>query len=592
MAHDVFICHSSRDKAIADAVCHSLESDGIRCWISPRDVVPGTDYASSIVDAIAHSALVVLVFSSHSNGSGHVGREIERAVSHGIPILPFRVEDVDPSPALEYYISVSHWLDAYTKPLEPHLQHLSGTIRMLLDRAAVAPAPVADEPEAAETEPPVPVGVAAPAAATTGPPPTASGPAPTAAEPRYPIHWDDAAVATASPPHIEPAPARSRKPRRAAVAVVAALAIGTAGVALATRGGSRCDPRAGADLSACDLSERDLTEADLSGAILVEADLSDADLSGADLSRADLTDADLSDADLGGADLSDADLRGARLDDTNLRGTNLRRASLTSLDLSATDLRGARLDDTDLAGAVLAGLDLGGASLAGADLSGADLSGVVADEVDFTEATTEATVLDLADLTGSVGMTDEMLQAALGVGIEELAATTAIRGVRFDSVDAIIAAGTGVRDGTPIVGARRYDGSEVFHPAVVVGPAAESGTPDWLADLESGWAPTAIRFSELVVVPRDVTWEVIQICQYNVGGVSADPITRYQAVVTVQVLAASDGSVVAERSFIGSEPRACRDSEPVDLTELRGELPDLAGEAVAWLEGIIHPPPR
>ena len=136
MSHDVFICHSSKDRTIANAICSKLEQNRIRCWIAPRDVIPGREYAQSIIEAISGSKLTVLVFSDNSNQSPHVHREIERTVSHGIPILPFRVEDVIPSPALEYFISDAHWLDAITPPMEQHLHHLAGTVRLLLDRAA------------------------------------------------------------------------------------------------------------------------------------------------------------------------------------------------------------------------------------------------------------------------------------------------------------------------------------------------------------------------------------------------------------------------------------------------------------------------
>lgn len=136
MSHDVFICHASEDRTIATAICSTLEQHRIRCWIAPRDVVPGSDYAESIVSAISSTRLTVLVFSDNSNHSPHVKREIERSVSHGVPILPFRVEDVVPSPSLEYFISDAHWLDAMTPPLEQHLDHLAKTVRMLLDREA------------------------------------------------------------------------------------------------------------------------------------------------------------------------------------------------------------------------------------------------------------------------------------------------------------------------------------------------------------------------------------------------------------------------------------------------------------------------
>lgn len=136
MTHDVFICHSSKDRTIANAIVATLEQHGIRCWIAPRDVVPGVEYAGAIVEAITASKLTVLVFSSNSNESQHVRREIERTVSHGRAVLPFRVEDVVPSPSLEYFISGAHWLDAMTPPLEQHLDHLVGTIKLLLEREA------------------------------------------------------------------------------------------------------------------------------------------------------------------------------------------------------------------------------------------------------------------------------------------------------------------------------------------------------------------------------------------------------------------------------------------------------------------------
>lgn len=52
MAHDVFISHSSKDKQVADAMCNKLESSGIRCWIAPRDILPGMDWTESLVKAI------------------------------------------------------------------------------------------------------------------------------------------------------------------------------------------------------------------------------------------------------------------------------------------------------------------------------------------------------------------------------------------------------------------------------------------------------------------------------------------------------------------------------------------------------------
>jgi hypothetical protein len=134
MAHDVFISYAVQDKPTADAVCARLETERIRCWIAPRDVTAGVSYAEALIDAISDSSLMVLVFSSWSNSSPQVMREVERAASKGIPILPFRIEDVAPSKSMEFFLSTPHWLDALTPPLEKHLGHLAGTVRLLLAR--------------------------------------------------------------------------------------------------------------------------------------------------------------------------------------------------------------------------------------------------------------------------------------------------------------------------------------------------------------------------------------------------------------------------------------------------------------------------
>lgn len=125
---DVFISYSKKDKNIADAITAKLEGRKIKCWIAPRDINPGNDWGASIVDAIHNSRIMVLIFSSESNNSPQVLREVERAVNNGIPIIPFRIDNIIPSKSLEYFISATHWLDALTPPLEKHIGKLSQII--------------------------------------------------------------------------------------------------------------------------------------------------------------------------------------------------------------------------------------------------------------------------------------------------------------------------------------------------------------------------------------------------------------------------------------------------------------------------------
>ncbi|BCM88444.1 putative HTH-type transcriptional regulator [Abditibacteriota bacterium] len=144
MAQDVFISYSSKDKQVTDAVCAALEVREIPCWMAPRDILPGTDWSEAILEAIVGSRIVVLVFSSASNDSPQVKREIERAIHHRINIIPFRVENILPSGAMEYFLSTPHWLDAFEHPIEQHIETLTVQVQRLLSRNTVIPAKVPD----------------------------------------------------------------------------------------------------------------------------------------------------------------------------------------------------------------------------------------------------------------------------------------------------------------------------------------------------------------------------------------------------------------------------------------------------------------
>jgi hypothetical protein len=153
MAHDVFVSYSTRDKITADAVVARLESARLRCWIAPRDILPGVEWGEAIVDGIHRARVMVLVFSSSANASPQIRREVERAVNQGIPIVPFRIEEVLPSRSLEYFLSSPHWLDALTPPVEAHIQRLADCVRTLLARldgvaTATAPRPTPSPPRA------------------------------------------------------------------------------------------------------------------------------------------------------------------------------------------------------------------------------------------------------------------------------------------------------------------------------------------------------------------------------------------------------------------------------------------------------------
>ncbi len=135
MAHQVFVSYATEDAEAAAAVCALLEADGIGCWIAPRDVKAGTDYAASIMSAIRNSELALLVFSVHSNASPYALREVERAVAHGRPALGIRIDDAHPNPSVEYYLD--EWIEA-PQGIESRHKEIIDKVRQRLAQPSAA----------------------------------------------------------------------------------------------------------------------------------------------------------------------------------------------------------------------------------------------------------------------------------------------------------------------------------------------------------------------------------------------------------------------------------------------------------------------
>lgn len=130
--HDVFVSYASQDASIANAIVAALERNGLRCWIAPRDVPPGTLYADVIIRAINGTKVLVLVLSENSVSSPHVGKEIERASAKRRPIIALRTDAKPLTPALEYFLSESQWIDVGTGGPEAAESKLVEAVRRLI----------------------------------------------------------------------------------------------------------------------------------------------------------------------------------------------------------------------------------------------------------------------------------------------------------------------------------------------------------------------------------------------------------------------------------------------------------------------------
>ncbi len=148
MRNHIFLSVSDRDRKVAEEICGLLEELGLDCWLATRDIQPGSDWGASIIEAIQESRLLLLILTRNANTSQHVKREVERAVNRDIPLLAFRVENIEPSPSLEYFLSTTQHFDAFELSLAASAKrlaaHLSG------NHSKGSRAAESDEPHPAE----------------------------------------------------------------------------------------------------------------------------------------------------------------------------------------------------------------------------------------------------------------------------------------------------------------------------------------------------------------------------------------------------------------------------------------------------------
>lgn len=108
----IFISHSSQEAEVAKGLCNAIEISGHRCFIAPRDIRSGYEYAEEIANGIDGADALLLVLSRASNSSPHVLREVERAVSKSVPIIVYRLESVELTKSMEYFLMAHQWMEA------------------------------------------------------------------------------------------------------------------------------------------------------------------------------------------------------------------------------------------------------------------------------------------------------------------------------------------------------------------------------------------------------------------------------------------------------------------------------------------------
>jgi hypothetical protein len=138
---NAFISHAKTDAKRAADIAAALEARGVQCWIAPRDVEPGRNFGDEIIRGIEACPAFILVLSSASNGSDFVAKELATAVDKRKTVIPIRIEEVQPGPALALFIAGTHRIDAIGGKLGAQADRLASLLSAPTTSVAPIPQP-------------------------------------------------------------------------------------------------------------------------------------------------------------------------------------------------------------------------------------------------------------------------------------------------------------------------------------------------------------------------------------------------------------------------------------------------------------------
>lgn len=126
--------------------CARLEHDGIPCWIAPQAIPVGRDYSSEIPEAIANCSAFLLLLSADSQRSIWVPKELDTAINHGKPIVPYFLDDAPLTASFSFKLVNVQCIPNSGKPEESYnilRETLLRTLPAAATQSAPAPQPIA-----------------------------------------------------------------------------------------------------------------------------------------------------------------------------------------------------------------------------------------------------------------------------------------------------------------------------------------------------------------------------------------------------------------------------------------------------------------
>jgi hypothetical protein len=162
--HDVFLSYAREDLALAQKLVAALKARGLDVWYD-KMISGGSRWRGEIVRHLKSSHALVVLFSRAVNKSDNLATELAIAEQANIPIIPVKIEEVEPDGDYAFHLQTLQWIDMITDP-QGRVDEMASRIINTLTRHGHSPAPPPKAPEPAK-----------PAPAAPAPPPAALAPA-------------------------------------------------------------------------------------------------------------------------------------------------------------------------------------------------------------------------------------------------------------------------------------------------------------------------------------------------------------------------------------------------------------------------------
>jgi len=123
---EVFLSHSSTNRAIASAVAETLRNHGVPVWYSKSNIMTAQLWQDEIGKALRRCDWFIVLVSSAAIASTWVKRELSYALNHSQyddHIMPVTIEDCDYE-ELSWTLGVFQMADLNSNPEEAHKQML------------------------------------------------------------------------------------------------------------------------------------------------------------------------------------------------------------------------------------------------------------------------------------------------------------------------------------------------------------------------------------------------------------------------------------------------------------------------------------